>query len=133
MHLTLWSGVSKNHTHTHTHTHTYILETNILWNNTIICDTSQYCHYINFYIGKDPLAGEDSWKSLGLQGDQLSPKGNKIILKEINPEYSLKGQRLKLKILYFGYLMQRWLTGKDPDPGKRLRAGGEGGNRGWDG
>ena len=30
-----------------------------------------------------------------------------IILKEINPEYSLKGLMLKLKLLYFGHLMHR--------------------------
>ena len=30
-----------------------------------------------------------------------------IILKEINPEYSLKGLMLKLKVQYFGHLMQR--------------------------
>ena len=29
------------------------------------------------------------------------------ILKEINPEYSLKGLTLKLKLQYFGHLMQR--------------------------
>ena len=29
------------------------------------------------------------------------------ILKEINPEYSLAGLLLKLKLQYFGYLMQR--------------------------
>ena len=29
------------------------------------------------------------------------------ILKEISPEYSLKGLMLKLKLQYFGYLMQR--------------------------
>ena len=29
------------------------------------------------------------------------------ILKEINPEYSLQGLMLKLKLQYFGYLMQR--------------------------
>ena len=32
---------------------------------------------------------------------------NKSILKEINPEYSLKGLMLKLKLQYFGHLMQR--------------------------
>ena len=31
------------------------------------------------------------------------------ILKEISPEYSLKGLMLKLKLQYFGYLMQRGL------------------------
>ena len=30
-----------------------------------------------------------------------------IILKEINPEYSLEGLMLKLKLQYFGHLMQR--------------------------
>jgi len=32
---------------------------------------------------------------------------NQSILKEINPEYSLEGQMLKLKLQYFGHLMQR--------------------------
>ena len=32
---------------------------------------------------------------------------NQSILKEINPEYSLKGLVLKLKLQYFGYLMLR--------------------------
>ena len=32
---------------------------------------------------------------------------NKLILKEINPEYSLEGLMLKLKLQYFGHLMQR--------------------------
>ena len=34
-------------------------------------------------------------------------KSNQSILKEINPEYSLRGLMLKLKLPYFGYLMQR--------------------------
>ena len=32
---------------------------------------------------------------------------NQSILKEISPEYSLKGLMLKLKLQYFGHLMQR--------------------------
>ena len=32
-------------------------------------------------------------------------RSNQSILKEINPEYLLEGQRLKLKIQYFGHLM----------------------------
>ena len=43
--------------------------------------------------------GEDSFKSLGLQGDQS-------ILKEII-EYSLEGLMLKLKLQFSGHLMQR--------------------------
>ena len=34
-------------------------------------------------------------------------RSNQSILKEINPEYSLEGLILKLKVQYFGYLMQR--------------------------
>ena len=44
--------------------------------------------------------GEDSWESLQLQG-------NESILKEFNPEYSLEGLMLKLKLKYFGHLMRR--------------------------
>ena len=34
-------------------------------------------------------------------------RSNKLILKEIYPEYSFEGLMLKLKLQYFGYLMQR--------------------------
>ena len=34
-------------------------------------------------------------------------RSNESILKEINPEYSLEGLMLKLKVQYFGHLMQR--------------------------
>ena len=54
-------------------------------------------------------AGEDSWESLGLQGDPTKgdpPKGGSI-LKEISPGCSLEGLMLKLKLQYFGHLMQR--------------------------
>ena len=34
-------------------------------------------------------------------------RSNQSILKEINPECSLEGLMLKLKLQYFGYLMQR--------------------------
>ena len=34
-------------------------------------------------------------------------RSNQPILKEISPEYSLEGLMLKLKLQYFGYLMQR--------------------------
>ena len=36
-----------------------------------------------------------------------SRRSNQSILKEINPEYSLEGLMLKLKLQYFGHLMQR--------------------------
>ena len=34
-------------------------------------------------------------------------RSNQSILKDISPEYSLEGLMLKLKLQYFGYLMQR--------------------------
>ena len=46
--------------------------------------------------------GEDSWESLGLQGDPTS-----CILKEISLGCSLEGLMLKLKLQYFGHLMWR--------------------------
>ena len=55
------------------------------------------------------------------------------ILKEISPEYLLEGLMLKLKLQYFGHLMQRTdLLEKTLMLG-RLKVGGEGDDRGWDG
>ena len=34
-------------------------------------------------------------------------RSNQLILKEISPEYSLEGLKLKLKLQYFGHLMGR--------------------------
>ena len=60
-----------------------------------------------------------------------SRRSNQSILKEINPEYSLEGLTLKLKLQYFGNLMRRanslektLMMGKIEDK-KR-------GDRGWD-
>ena len=36
----------------------------------------------------------------------IARRSNKSILKEISPEYSLEGLMLKLKLHYFGHLMQ---------------------------
>ena len=43
-----------------------------------------------------------------------------LILKQINPEYSLEGLMLKLKLQYFGHQMKRAnsLEKKNPDAGK---------------
>ena len=50
--------------------------------------------------------GEDSWESLGLQGDPTSPS-NQSILKEISPRCWLEGLMLKLRLQYFGHLMRK--------------------------
>ena len=49
---------------------------------------------------------------------------NQSILKEISPEYSLGGLRVKLKLQYFGHLMQRTDSLE-----KTLMLGGIGGRR----
>ena len=46
------------------------------------------------------------WKRL-LRVPWTTRRSNQSILKEINPEYSLEGLMLKLKLQYFGYLMWR--------------------------
>ena len=46
------------------------------------------------------------WRRL-LRVPWTSRRSNQSILKEISPEYSLKGLMLKLKLQYFGHLMQR--------------------------
>ena len=37
----------------------------------------------------------------------ITRRSNQSILKEMSPEYSLEGLMLKLKLQYFGHLMQR--------------------------
>ena len=46
------------------------------------------------------------WRRL-LRVSWTERRSNQIILKEINPEYSLEGLMLKLKLQYFGHLMPR--------------------------
>ena len=57
-------------------------------------------------------------------------RSNQSILKEITPEYSLKGLMLKLKLQYFGYLMGRTDSLEKTLMLERLKAGGEGDDRG---
>ena len=45
------------------------------------------------------------WRRL-LRVPWTARRSNQFILKEISPEYSLKGPMLKLKLLYFGHLMR---------------------------
>jgi len=69
--------------------------------------------------------GEDS-----LRGPWTPRRLNQSILKKINPECSLQGLMLKLKLQYFGYLMRRDdLLEKTLMLGK-IEARREGGNRG---
>ena len=46
------------------------------------------------------------WRRL-LRVSRTARRSNESILEEISPEYSLEGLMLKLKLRYFGHLMQR--------------------------
>ena len=58
-------------------------------------------------------------------------RSNQSILKEISPGCSLEGLMLKLKLQYLATWCEE-LTRKRPWSWERLRAGGEGDDRGWD-
>ena len=60
----------------------------------------------------DEISAYEHW------GRPFSPlKSNQSILKKINPEYSLEGLLLKLKLQFFGHEKSQ-LTGKDPNARK---------------
>ena len=60
------------------------------------------------------------WRRL-LRVPWTARRSNQSILKEINPEYSLEGLMLKLKLQYFATSCDNWLIWKDPDAGKDWR------------
>ena len=61
-----------------------------------------------------------------MRGPWTARSSNQSILKEINPEYSLERLMLKVKLQYFGHLMQRTDSLE-----KTLMLGGIGGRRRW--
>ena len=71
------------------------------------------------------------WRRL-LRVPWTERRSNQSVLKGINPECSLEGLMLKLKLRYFGHLMWRADSLKRPWCWERLRAGGERDDRGWD-
>ena len=72
------------------------------------------------------------WRRL-LRVPWTARRSNLSILKEISPGCSLEGLMLKLKLQYFGHLMQGADSLEKTLRLERLRAGGEGDDRGWDG
>ena len=71
------------------------------------------------------------WRRL-LKVPWIARRSNQSILKEINLEYSLEELMLKLKLQYFGHLMQKADSLEKPWCWEREKAG-EVGDRGWDG
>ena len=91
------------------------------------CDAKcpSYCKSYPKALGGTPLY----FKRI-LRVPWIARRSNQSILKEINPEYSLEGLMLKLKLQYFGHLM-----GRADSLGKTLMLGktegkGEGDSRG---
>ena len=68
-----------------------------------------------------------------LESPYTARRSIQSILKKINLEYSLARLMLKLKLQYFSHLRQRADSLEKTLRWERLRAGGEGGSRGWDG
>ena len=72
------------------------------------------------------------WRRL-LRVPWTARRSNQPILKEISPEYSLERLMLKPKLQYFGHRCEELTHYKRPWCWERLKAGGEGDNRRWDG
>ena len=71
------------------------------------------------------------WRRL-LRVPWTARRFNQSILKEISLEYSLEGLMLKLKLQYFGTQCKELTHWKRPWCWERLKAEGEGDDRGWD-
>ena len=72
------------------------------------------------------------WRRL-LRVSWTARKSNQSILKEMNPEYSLEGLMLKLKPNTLATWCKELTPWERPWCWERLKAGGEGDNRRWDG
>ena len=72
------------------------------------------------------------WRRL-LRVPWTARRSKQSILKEISPGCSLEELMLKLKLQSFGHLMRRADSLERPWCWERLKAGGEGDDRGWDG
>ena len=91
----------------------------IIWYNILFCLAylPTCTHIFKFYIGYRRL----------LRVPWTARRSSQSILKEISPEYSLEGLMLKLKLQYFGHLMQR------PDSLKKTLMLGKTESKSWRG
>ena len=98
----------------------------------------------NFLAGRiahGPIKIKECWRTDAFQLQYwrrclrvlwTAKRSNQSILKEINPEYSLESLMLKPKLQTFTWYEEQTHQ-KRPWCWERLRAGGKGGDRGWDG
>ena len=80
--------------------------------------SSQSCDFSSSHVWKWELDYKESWMPKNqcfclwcwrrlLRIPWTARRSNQCILKEVSPEYSLEGLILKLKLQYFGHLMQK--------------------------
>ena len=72
------------------------------------------------------------WRKL-LRVPWIARRSNKSILKQINLEYSLEGLMLKLKLQFFGHMMQRSDSMEKSLLLRKIEGRRRRDNRGWDG
>ena len=87
-----------------------------------------------YYIWRINIAAFElwCWRRL-LRVPWTARRSNQSILKEISPEYALEGLMLKLKRQYFCTWYKELTHWKRPWCWERLKVGGGGDDRGWDG
>ena len=114
--------------------------------------SSQSYGFSNSHVWVWELDYKESWMSKNVAFEQwcwrrllrvpwTARRLNQSILKEISPEYSLEVLMLKLKLQYFSFKSSKSFSfrgeelanWKRPWCWERLKAGGEGDHRGWDG
>ena len=93
--------------------------------------------YENWTIQKDWALKDWYFQTLVLEKTVESPldarRSNQSILKDINPEYSLVGLMLKVKLQYFGHLMGWANSLKKTLMLRKIEGRRRRGHRGWDG
>ena len=106
------------------------------WIDTDICNIYIIQHVLHILQQKAKCWRIDAfklWCWRRLLRVPWTARSNQSILKEISPEYSLEGLMLKLKLQCFGHLKQRANSSKRLWCWERVKTGGEGDDRGWDG
>ena len=94
------------------------------------------CGYESWTIKKAEHQRTDAfelwcWKRL-LRVPWPARRSNQSILKEVSPGCSLEGLMLKLKLQYFGHILQRADSLEKILTLGKIEAGGKGDGRGWD-
>ena len=99
----------------------------VLFIHSLIWKNIYLGHYLTLYSKRNSRQRK-GW-------NVTARRSNESILPEINPEYSLEGLllKLKLKLQYFDHLTRRACSLEKTLMLERLMAGGKRGNWGWDG